>query len=364
MHRPNTLTRVSSITSALVTAAFFGCDPTPSIRIDPSAELDAIHRVTVSGKTSASSLVEIYQCVAGQDATCSSVAIGVADDTGSFTLSVDVRQTYEGGVCDAPGKCELALYASGSRQASAPIRFKPVGALALGTIAPLAAVTAGERLPIVGSNWASHTAVRLAVVPAVYTYTSDYRLADASGSFSHALSVRGFLVKDLPPVFYPFGLGNFKDLRDCVATPGSCVLVAHDFRASSPAIRIPLTVQQGAVTGTASIEQSMPLPYNSSTATLVFIEGSGWAANRVLEVYQCLPSLHGCIARPPITTDAAGAFRVQSSVFYNAMHANPESGYRITCDQPDSCVVVIADERAGLDAAAKLPMYFAAAPAG
>jgi hypothetical protein len=359
MSRFARLSAVISSISAFAGIAFTACDPKPSITVEPSTNLNAIHRVTVSGTASLFAYVEIYQCVAGQAGTCRRVGNASTGGTGNFSTSLDVQQTYEGGACDGPGKCELALYISGVRQESAPLSFEPVGALALGTIEAPASVTAGESLPIVGRSWASNTAVRIGVIRAAYSSTRDYRIAGASGSFTDALTIRGFLVSDLAPALFPPGAG-FKDLRDCVSTSGSCVLVAHDFRAFSPTIRVPLTVQQGAIaTGTATIEQSMPLPYQPNTATPVFVQGSGWATNRALEVYQCASHLGLCIAMPAVTTDAAGAFRAQRSVYYGAAHGSPESGLTFTCGQPGSCVVVVADDRAGLDAAARIPMHFA-----
>jgi hypothetical protein len=341
--------------------------PAPRIRVEPSTQLNAIHRVAVSGKTSSYPSVDIYQCVVGQTETCRRVGEAAADDTGSFALSVEVQQTYRDGVCDAPGKCELRLYNSGAHQASAPISFNPVGALALGTIEPFGSVTAGEPLPIAGRDWSANTAVRVGVIPAANPsfgggnpLALGYRIADASGSFSDAPALRGFLARVIAPVWFPFGGGDLIGLSDCVSTSGSCVLVAHDFRASTPSVRVPLAVQQPAIaTGSASIEQSMPLPYNAHLANPVVIRGSGWAPNRTLEVYQCASHLHLCVGMPAITADAAGSFRVQSNVYYGAGTSSPESGLNFTCHTPTFCVVVVADSRAGLDAAARIPMYIA-----
>lgn len=334
----------------------------PTVSVTPSSQLNAIQDVSVSlSGLPADRDFELYQCLTGTNPDCVRIATGSGPTNGAQSTTVTVRQTLplrtQG--CDAPGQCTVSVRLNGlGVVSSAPLTFKPVGPSVAGNIAAPAVVVAGQPLQLLGTGWASNTAVTVSWCGFGRGCTDAHLLANAAGAFSFTSPARAFLAAPGIPLSLP--VSHYTELYDCTAN--NCALSARDFRFGSASLPVPISIQSAtAPSGSIVIETAPRRPSPIFAATPITLRGTGWSPNRELELYECassspLGSALLCIQLTPLTTDGSGAFRVTRDVFIGALHMEPM--YSTSCEAPGSCSLVLADSRLALSSAGRVPLVF------
>jgi hypothetical protein len=362
---PDKCVLVTRVNGELIIAdAPLSFEQPPTVSVTPSSQLNAIQDVSVSlSGLAAGQGFELYQCLTGTNPYCDRIATGSGPTNGAHSTTVTVRQTLpvrtQG--CDAPGQCTVSVWLNGlGVVSSAPLTFKPVGPSVAGNIAAPAIVVAGQPLQLLGTGWASNTAVTVSWCGFGRYCTEGNLLANAAGAFSSTSPARAFLAAPGIPLSFP--VSHYTELYDCTAAPNNCALSARDFRFGSASLPVPISIQSASVpSGSIVVETAPRLPNPFLAASPITLRGSGWSPNRGLELYQCassspLGSALLCIQLTPVTTDGSGAFRVTRDVFMGALHMEPM--YSTSCEAPGSCSLVLADSRLALSSAGRVPLVF------
>lgn len=330
----------------------------PAVTVTPTSDLTPIQEATIEiRQLDPGQSFEIEQCVAGDPERCVRIGGGIARPDGSYAGTLTLHWEQE---CAAPGKCSVKVDVGLDYGDRVPLSFKAVGENVHGTVeAPPGPLVAGNSLELRGLGWASNTAVH--VGDCSYC-RSDYALADAAGSFTANKTVRAFQA-----LRRPSGMQGvfFSNLRDCTGSPGSCAVYFSDFRDISAApVSVPLDVRAASVpTGVATIVTPMPLA-SSLFGVPIIVSGSAWSPRRELEAYQCATSSRLdptllCVELAPIRTDEHGQFRAAQIVFVVAVgQVVPADPYMFSCTGSGSCVLLVADSRATLASAARVPLQF------
>ncbi|HMJ14405.1 MAG TPA: neocarzinostatin apoprotein domain-containing protein [Polyangiaceae bacterium] len=350
-----------------------GALPSPSIAVNPAANLAGVQEVTVTGSGfPPNAYVQLAQCkpsAASPYSNCGNWREVNLQPDGTFSRGYEVQRTYftspVGGdafTCDTPEAC--VVYAgpvivpggTGVWGATTPIRFAPVGSPRPGTLQVTSGtVTAGESFEVSGSGWAAGATLEARVCSTV-SDTLDGCDRDVYTPVQLAPGETTFATTFVAPgLFSSFVRAEHMRLADCVAAPGTCSVIVEDIAdRANTRVFLPLTIQSPATPhGSVAIDLQSPLVDDLT----VRMEGEGWSPNTYLAFFFCQGAgVDDCIPMggPGNFTDAAGRL-------HNYRELSSDSQFRPDFDcaaEANRCALVVGDYNAFTSSAVRIPLTF------